>query len=330
MSKAHPHHGFARTGLVAWRRRVLVLGCLVFLTGCQSSSEPPAQKNLDEAGILLSAAQVKALCDDVEAQDAAELRILDLRSESDYSEGHVPGALWMNFSTIAALAKKENGMHDADAWSEAVSALGVTRETRVIVYSDNNAATATRAWWLLKYVGVNDVAVMDGGWKSWQESGFEASTAVHAYQSREFTPEFQTERLIEIAELKERLNDPKVQLLDTRSDGEFTGEQARGPRGGRIPGATHLNWTALVGEDGRFKTKDELQKLFEMHGALPDEECITYCQSGGRASAEAFALELLGYPNVRVYYASWQEWGADESVEVQTGAAQGGGGSDDG
>ncbi|MDA7980016.1 MAG: sulfurtransferase [Pirellulales bacterium] len=307
---------------------VTLLLALIFggLSGCgePGAMSTPQDHDTEEVAdtmmMLLDTDQLHALSNDEQGQKSGDVRILDVRSESDYAAGHVPGALWANASSISRLAKQPGGMHDAKAWSDAISPLGITRDTRVVVYgAQRSVSSTTRIWWLLKYVGVKNAAILDGGWQAWADSDNEQSATAAQYEPSEFAPEFQKDRLIEVAELKDRLNAQGVHLLDTRTENEYTGAQARGARGGRIPGATHLNWTELVDENFRFKSKDDLKALFESRGALPDQECITYCQSGGRASAEAFALELLGYKNVRTYYASWQEWSAAQDLPIETG-----------
>lgn len=324
---------FARrfvAGMLSASLALATLVCLSPLSAAQEVRQATVGVQDEEPAaadaLLIQPAQLRPLTEDKAAQESGALRILDLRSSDAYGAGHIPGAAFANFSDLAAVAKADNGMHDKDAWAKAISPLGITRDTHVIVYGERNVTNTTRAWWLLKYLGVKNVTVLDGGWDAWEAGGNPTSTEKSTYDASDFAPEFQAERVVEKDELKDLLDKSGVTVLDTRSAGEFTGDQARGGRGGRIPGATHLEWTEMVNDEGRFKSKAELQKLFQEHGALPEEVCVTYCQSGGRASVEAFALELLGYPKVRVYYASWQEWGKAEDVPVEKGVAKDGDG----
>ena len=125
---------------------------------------------------------------------------------------------------------------------------------------------------------------------------------------------------MDMAELLRGLDNSRLQVLDTRSRGEYTGEDVKGSRAGRVPGALHLEWVELLDESGRFKQPAELQTLLAARGIKADGPVVTYCYSGGRASVAAFALELLGLPQVKNYYCGWQEWSAAEQAPAQTAA----------
>jgi thiosulfate/3-mercaptopyruvate sulfurtransferase len=105
--------------------------------------------------------------------------------------------------------------------------------------------------------------------------------------------------------------------VDTRSDDEYRGRVARARRGGAIPGAVHLEWTANLTTDGEFKSSDELARMYAEQGVTPDREVITYCQGGYRAAHTYLALRLLGFPRVRNYTGSWKEWGDREDTPIE-------------
>lgn len=245
------------------------------------------------------------------------LRIVDARSQEDYEAGHIPGAVRVDVSRWRSLALSEGGLRDAQAWSEILGSLGIDPLTNVVVYSDR-PTDATRIWWTLKYVGLENAAVLDGGWSYWTESGGEQSRAAVEVEPADFQPEFQPGRLAEIDDLKQSLErEGELTVVDARSQQEFEGTGGPGARLGRIPGAVHLEWKELLRPDGRFKSKDELQAIFEQRNVDRQKRAVTYCQSGGRASLDAFALELAGYENVQNYYCSWQEWSADAEAPVE-------------
>jgi thiosulfate/3-mercaptopyruvate sulfurtransferase len=203
------------------------------------------------------------------------LRILDTRPRADYAKGHVPGAVRVDVKSWQALGKKEGGFRDAKAWGEEIGCLGIARDSRVAVYGSNLTDTA-RVWWTLKYLGVEDVAIVNGGWSAWTKEKLSEETTIPVVKSTTFEPRFQADRLEEIATLKKVDNADKVKIVDARSEGEFTGKQLKGKKGGHIPGATHLEWKELLGDDGRFKTPDQLRKLFRERGILPDDTAVCY------------------------------------------------------
>jgi len=296
-------------------------GCGPAETPSGSSAQPDEEptRAVEEArgespaspfGMLISAVELK------DRLSKPDLRILDVRPREDYGAGHIPHAAHTSLNEWKSQALADGGLHDEEAWSRIVGNLGIDQATNVVVYAEK-PTDATRIWWTLKYLGVGNVAVLDGGWRAWQETGGEATTETVPALPLKFFPQFQPDRLAEIAQLKSLLRDEAVTIVDTRSSEEFDGSAGPAARKGRIPGAVHLEWKELLDQQGRFKTKAELVALFEQRGIAADKTAVTYCQSGGRASLDAFALELAGYRNVQNYYCSWQEWSADTDAPVE-------------
>lgn len=288
-------------------RTLMSLAIVVLAAGARA-------EDLRRPELLLTAADVKQHVDD------SACRILDVRDAAAYAAGHVPGAVTLNLSQWTKQSHNVVGLVDRDFWTPAVGNLGIDRQTRVLVYGAD-AASAARAWWLLEFVGVKSVSLLDGGWKAWQAAGYPVTTELPHVEPRKFEPSFQRERLMDMDELLRALDNPRMQVLDARSRGEFTGENVAGSRAGRIPGAVHLEWVELLDESGRFKTPAELKRLLAERGIKATGPVVTYCYSGGRASAVAFACELLGLPRVKNYYCGWQEWSAAEKAPTQTDTA---------
>ncbi len=245
-----------------------------------------------------------------------KLRVLDTRSKDDYAKGHIPGAVWVDVPDWQKLGKSEGGFRNARAWGAKVGTLGIGRDSHAVVYGSAVPETA-RVWWLLKYLGLTNVAILNGGWDVWVKERQATDTASPKVAATEFEPRFDKDRLQEIDALKEALEGGKVKVVDARSKDEFTGKEVRGKRGGHIPGAVHLEWKELLDKDGRFKTPAQLQAMFRSRGIQPDDTAACYCQSGGRAAAEAFALELAGHSKVKVYFRSWEQWSADADAPVE-------------
>ncbi len=204
----------------------------------------------------------------------AGLRLLDTRPQADYSKGHIPGAVCVDVKSWQDLGKKAGGFHDAQAWGEKVGQLGLNHDSQVVVYGSALTDTA-RIWWTLKYLGLKNVAILDGGWQLWSKEKRPSETASPRIEAVKFEPSFQADRLEEIDSLKKSIGSDAVTVVDTRSKGEFTGKDVRGKRGGHIPGAKHLEWKELLTEEGRFKSPEQLRALFRQRGIEPDRTAVT-------------------------------------------------------
>ncbi len=247
------------------------------------------------------------------------LRLADVRSLKEYQAGHIPGAVHVDVDDWTALALAPGGLHNADEWGRRVGALGITKALPVVVYGGGNVTAATRIWWTLKYVGVEQVGILDGGWDAWKQADGPVSVTVPHTTPAEFEPEFQSNRVSELPELRELIGTREITIIDTRSDGEHTGTGGPGPRRGHLPGAVHQEWSQFVAADGRFKPGPEIKRLLQEAGLTPNNVCVTHCQSGGRASVNAFVMELAGFGPVRNYYCGWSEWSRADDAPVEQG-----------
>lgn len=243
--------------------------------------------------------------------------VLDARPKAKYAAGHVPGARWVDH---AEWAKSFGDGRDAAGWSKRIAGLGLTADSRVVVYDDIQAKDAARIWWVLRYWGAKDVRLLNGGWVGWEKGKFPTEATEPALAAGEFKAVAAPERLATKGEILKSLSGDKLQIVDARSEGEFCGiDPLKNKRAGAIPGAKQLEWVDLLdNESHRFKSPDELKKLFDAAGIKLDRPTATHCQSGGRAAVMAYGLELMGAKDVRNYYKSWSEWGnADDTPVVK-------------
>jgi thiosulfate/3-mercaptopyruvate sulfurtransferase len=251
---------------------------------------------------------------------ANQYRILDARPRAQYLAGHVPGAVWVDHN---AWAKAFAAGQDPKEWSKRLGALGVgptadgDRKGRVIVYDDGSVKDASRIWWVLRYWGVPEVRLVNGGWKAWREGDGPVSKDEPQIVASPPVLAPQAGLLATKDQLLNLLTSKGRQIIDTRSEAEYCGDTKSAKRNGAIPGAIHLEWTEVLDKKTRrFKTAAELAKLFKDAGIDVKQPAVTHCQSGGRAAVMAFALELMGARDVRNYYRSWAEWGNAEDTPV--------------
>lgn len=242
--------------------------------------------------------------------------VLDARPRAKYDAGHVPGARWVD---AAEWARAFGDGGDAPGWSERIGKLGIAADSQVVVY-DEGVKDAARVWWILRYWGIEQARLLNGGWPGWVAAGQATSREAPAVRPTGFAAAPQKTRLATKRQLLDTLG--KLQVVDARSAGEFCGtEKLSNKRAGAIPGAKHLDWVELLEpQTGRFKSAGELAKLFAAAGIEVGRPTAAHCQSGGRAAVMAFALELMGADDVSNYYASWGEWGNSDDTPIEPGS----------
>jgi thiosulfate/3-mercaptopyruvate sulfurtransferase len=209
---------------------------------------------------------------------------------------------------------------DRAAWEAWIAPLGIGPETEVLVYDANRQLDAARLWWLLSYLGVEHVGLIDGGFPLWKKQERPVSEEVPKVGSQAFKVRFRGDRLATRDEVLGVLKQGNERVIDARSEAEHTGTEKRSKRGGRVPTACHLEWATFVDKDGRFLDETTLRAKLAKAGVKPGEPVITHCQGGGRASVDAFVFERLGYPT-RNYYLGWSDWGNALDTPVETGPA---------
>ena len=188
-----------------------------------------------------------------------------------------------------------------------------------MLYGDFNNWFAAYAFWDLKYYGVRNVVLMNGGRKKWIDEDRPLSKDIPQYGHTKFYAQAPDDNLrVYLRQALDLYNKPNVRLVDVRSPKEFTGEVLAPPeyptehaqRGGHIPSAVNIPWSQAVKEDGTFKPYEDIRKLYENQGVTADKDVVAYCRIGERSSFTWFVLKyLLGYPKVRNYDGSWTEWG---------------------
>jgi thiosulfate/3-mercaptopyruvate sulfurtransferase len=250
-------------------------------------------------------------------ETAKRFVILDARGADAYRAGHVPGAVRVD---TRAWAKAFAAGQDRADWTARLGGLGIDGKKPVVIYDALKNKDAARIWWILRYWGLEDVRLINGGWDAWVAAGGTKVTTESTRERSSPVLKARTDRLATKADLLEGLKKGGTgQIVDTRSTGEYCGTEKSAKRNGTMPGSKHLEWSdTLDAKTGRFKTAAELAKLFQEAGIDPSRPATTYCQSGGRASVMAFVLELMGGKPARNYYRSWAEWGNAAETPIVT------------
>ncbi len=258
--------------------------------------------------------------DNLQARLASpNLRLIDPRPLADYEKGHLPGAVWVDVKAVEKLAAKPGSLTDAKPWEAWIAPLGIGPDTEVVICDGEKQLAAARLWWLLSYLGVPNVGLIDGNVPLWVAEKRPVTTEVPKVEPREFRVTFRNERHATRADVISALQSRSATIVDARSAGEYTGTEKRAKRGGHVPTACSLEWSNLVDKDGRFLAEPELKAKVAKAGVKAGDPLITHCQSGGRASVNAFVFERLGF-KTRNYYLGWSDWGNAEDTPVNVEA----------
>ncbi len=242
---------------------------------------------------------------------------------SGFADAHVPGAGFLDVP--GELSDPESRLPftfpSADRFASAMSRHGVAGGTRVVLYSRGTAMWAARVWWMLRAFGFDDAALLDGGLEKWMKEGRLVSAAPCAYPPARFEAQPRPGLIADRARVLAAVGDSATCIIDALPERSHRGEAPTSyGRPGRIASSVNAPFHRLVSrEDGTFLPPDELRALFASIGLRPDQRAITYCGGGIAASQDAFALVLIGHPDVALYDGSLSEWAADPSLPMETG-----------
>ncbi len=240
----------------------------------------------------------------------------------EYLRGHIPGAVFVDLETVLAAPPGERGRHplpDAGAFEAGMRAAGVSNSRAVVIYDAESSIAAGRAWWLLRYFGHEDVAVLDGGFAAWVQAGFPVESGEARVARGDFAARPGGMVVVEAAGAAQLGLDGRSVLLDARTPERFRGEQEPiDPVAGHIPGARNVPASSVLDGRGRFLDREELRARFEAAGVRDGAAVGAYCGSGVTAAHSVLALELAGY-RAALYPGSWSEWITDPARPVATG-----------
>jgi thiosulfate/3-mercaptopyruvate sulfurtransferase len=235
-----------------------------------------------------------------------------------YEQGHIRGAAGWNWQTQLE-DRVRRDIPTKEAWEELLGSAGISNDTKIVFYGDNNNWFAAFAYWVAKIYGHKDAALMNGGRKKWELEGRELVKDAPNVQRASYKasePDWSLRAYQH--QVRDYIDASGKAMVDVRSPAEFSGEVLAPPgltetaqRAGHIPSAINVPWLQAANDDGTFKSREELEKVYGGKGVTGDKQVVAYCRIGERSSHTWFVLkELLGYSDVRNYDGSWTEWGS--------------------
>ncbi|ARS90463.1 sulfurtransferase [Natrarchaeobaculum aegyptiacum] len=278
-----------------------------------------------DTDVLVSADWVEDRLDDFQSDDPA-YRLVEIESPSPpdndfpslYDEGHIPGAIGLNWDDDLSDDDQRDILKKED-FEDLVGEIGIGEDSTVVFYGDGHVPNwfAVFAYWQFNYYGHEDTRILDGGKDYWVENDYPLTEEQPDYPSQEYEARGPFESIRAYQGEVDKAREAGLPMVDVRSPEEFSGELIAPPeldetaqRGGHIPGASNVPVPTNLQDDGRFLPPEELRDLYEEAGIDGDESVVTYCRVGERSAIAWFALhELLGYEDVQNYDGSWTEWG---------------------
>jgi len=243
-----------------------------------------------------------------------------------YEDGHLPGATYADLNRdLSAPATATSGRHPLPSpavFESRLRAWGVNADSLVVACDDGNGMYAARLWWMLRWLGHEDVAVLDGGLRRWLQLGLPLTREVPRPVPGDFVARPRPALAVDSAAVLRASCDPGARILDARSPERYRGEvEPIDAVAGHVPGARNHPFGLSLEDDGRFLPPGTLREtLSGSLGGLPPERIVAMCGSGVTACHLLLALEHAGLPGGRLYPGSWSEWSSDPSRPVRTGA----------
>ena len=242
-----------------------------------------------------------------------------------YRAGHIPGAVYASLATdLAAPRTGRNGRHplpSPDALAATFGRLGISRRDQVVVYDQDAGLFAARLWWSLRYLGHDNVALLDGGWAKWIREGRPIGTGDDVRPATTFEARPRPEMRVDVAEVASRVGDDRTVLIDARGPDRFEGRnETLDPASGHIPGARNVFYKSNLAEDGTILPSAQLHEQFQqVLGGRAPADAVMYCGSGVSACLNLLAMEHAGLPGPKLYVGSWSEWSSDPARPIETG-----------
>jgi len=260
--------------------------------------------------------------------------IIDTRAPEEYATSHIPGAVNVReiFSYLST-STSEGLIAMQGLFADLLGKAGLSGKELAVIYEDamnTGYGQSCRGYFLLKFLGYPSVSILHGGYQAWQDAGLPTTNEITRPEPKTFPLNINTSLLIDKDQMLQSLSDPSLVKLDVRDFDEWMAESSSPygvdfcPRKGRIPGAVLIEWYALMNEKNgvaMFRPKEEIQAIAQEVGITHDSSVNIYCFKGARASNTFVALSEAGIKDLRIYFASWNEWSRDPSLPIEEGPA---------
>jgi thiosulfate/3-mercaptopyruvate sulfurtransferase len=244
--------------------------------------------------------------------------LVDARPPLRYAQGRLPTAV--NFPPLAMTHMRQDKVRvlaEPSQLEKLIQSAGIDEESHVVIYGERGGQDAAFLWWALGQAGISRLSLLNGGIEAWIRAGQSLTLEVPNRNSSQFKVKFNPSYHVSGEWILSHLSDSSIQIVDTRSLSEFTGEEILTQRGGHIPGAIHFEWLQVLNPDLTFKSPQEIKTMLIQVGLHPEGTTINYCQSGARSAHATFAMRLAGWKDARNYQGSWAEWGNHEKFPVE-------------
>ena len=243
-----------------------------------------------------------------------------------YGEGHIPSSIYAHLDDDLSgeIIAGKTGRHPLPSIvsiTETFSKWGIDEKVQVVAYDDKGGMIASRLWWMLKWLGHDAAAVLDGGWQAWENSGYPVSTDTPTPLAKNFRPNPRPEMILPLQDMVKKSGSGKSLILDARAAERYRGEvEPIDPVPGHIPAAVSAPFALNLDENGYFLTTDQLKARFrDLLGDLPADQAVCYCGSGVSGCHNLLAAAHAGIKGIKLYPGSWSEWITDPQRPVSTG-----------
>jgi thiosulfate/3-mercaptopyruvate sulfurtransferase len=310
----------------SYRKYFSVIALLILQSACSASEDSATEVPAMDS--LVSAQWLSEHIDDpdlvvldctvlVEMDENGGMR--SVNGEENFESGHIPGAGFADLmgdlsDTDAAF---EFTAPSPQAFAAAMAKLGVGDNSRVVLYDNYNGAWAARVWWMLRWIGFDQAAILDGGLSAWTSAGGSLSPTLAKRPVGHLRVSLRPQLMADINDVRAAIDDNAVNIIDSLPAESYRGDFAMYGRPGHIASATSAPGVLLLDETGRFRSRDEMDMLFDGNR---EERTITYCGGGIAAAQNAFVMTRLGFEDVAVYDNSLQEWAVDPANPMETGS----------